>query len=514
MSGAVYEPERVPARPAQDRGNPRAVLLWFLALPFLASLVFVLFFLLGARGGKAAVLAMAALTGVVCFIPVILDQGRAASHRHLMLSLFGLGYLVYMVAPPFTLYAFEDIVEEPGSVSILHVLPGDVLWGQVAALAALVSFLAAYGLPAGRRLGRALPAPRREWSEAATVTVSLGLIGLGWVFFLGNQFGFIPGWLGSGVLGAISGSTIFGLALLAIAYLKDGSRAAFLLLLVIIPPTMFFNFFTGSKTLFLAPLMMVAYAYVVVRRRIRARWLIPGILLIALYYPVAQFHREVILRGNTLGAGDVIGDAGEILSATASYAQSFRFVDYLGDGIRMTSGRLEGLGVLSVIVRDTPDKVPYQGGWTLSYIFLSYVPRLLWPNKPPMTIGHWVTAMYGPGPIPSNTGPTWMGELYFNFGFPGLVLGMALLGIWFRVLHEMFFRPNATIPALLVGAVVIFCTVPSLQGGVLGPINGVTYLATPILLTHFAICMLTRPPRQPRAFPPPDLARGGARGGV
>jgi hypothetical protein len=509
VSDAVLQGGRAPALPARRGGSSRAVLLWLLALPFLAGLVFIVFFALSGGGDKTAVLALAAFTGIFCLVPVILDRARPTTHRHLMLSLFGLGYLVFMVAPVFTLYLFQEIEEVRGGVAVQQVLPPDVVRGQIAALTALLCFLLGYALPLGRAVGRALPSPRRQWSASSTIVVGLGLIGLGWAVYLGNQFGLIPERAGSGVLGAIMGSTIFGIALLNLAYLCLRSRVALLIMVLLIPPTMFFNYFTGSKTMFLAPAAMIGYAWLVVRRRIPVLWILAGTLLIALYYPVAQFQRDVILKGLTLSAADVIGDPGRVLSETSRFASSFDFAEYLGEGIRMTSGRLEGLGVLSVIVRDTPGKVPFQGGWTLGYIALSYVPRALWPGKPVITIGQWITDHYGPGPtIVSNTGPTWMGELYLNFGYPGLAIGMMLLGIYLRILHEMFFRPDATVPALLIGALAIFCTIPTLQGGLLGPINGVIYLATPFLLMHGAICLLTSPPRPPRALAPPGLAQG------
>ena len=47
----------------------------------------------------------------------------------------------------------------------------------------------------------------------------------------------------------------------------------------------------------------------------------------------------------------------------------------------ITAMRLDGLGILSVIVRDAGHRVPYQDGRTLAYIPMSYVPRLLWPES-------------------------------------------------------------------------------------------------------------------------------------
>ncbi len=55
---------------------------------------------------------------------------------------------------------------------------------------------------------------------------------------------------------------------------------------------MAFGFFAGSKTLALAPLAMVAFAHIVLTRRLRRIWLIGGLAAIVILYPIAMFQRQ------------------------------------------------------------------------------------------------------------------------------------------------------------------------------------------------------------------------------
>ena len=68
-----------------------------------------------------------------------------------------------------------------------------------------------------------------------------------------SQFGILPKRVGSGFLGMISNSTYFGIALLMLTYLRHRSREALMMMLLLIPPSMAFNFLTGSKTAFFSP---------------------------------------------------------------------------------------------------------------------------------------------------------------------------------------------------------------------------------------------------------------------
>ena len=121
-----------------------------------------------------------------------------------------------------------------------------------------------------------------------------------------------------------------------------------------------------------------------------------------------------------------------------------RFVD----GFDAASRRLDAIGVVSVIVRDTPSVSPFQNGRTLALIPVAYVPRVLWPGKPVITIGQWVTEAYVPSGhlLESNLGTTWVGEFYLNWGVTMVISGMLILGVMLRFAHEALMRVGATVP--------------------------------------------------------------------
>jgi hypothetical protein len=80
-------------------------------------------------------------------------------------------------------------------------------------------------------------------------------------------------------------------------------------------------------------------------------------------------------------------------------------------------------------------------GETLESIPISLIPRILWPEKPRVMKGAWF-AVYTGGSISEeesnlSVGMEAAGELYWNFGLPGVFVGMVLLGSMFGGLWRM-----------------------------------------------------------------------------
>lgn len=84
----------------------------------------------------------------------------------------------------------------------------------------------------------------------------------------------------------------------------------------------------------------------------------------------------------------------------------------------------------------TPNTVPYQYGQTYSYMFIAFIPRLVWPDKPSANdanrfyqVAYGVTAEEDLDTASYAIGV--LTEGYINFGWPGTIGIMFLLGIFF-----------------------------------------------------------------------------------
>jgi hypothetical protein len=464
---------------SQAPRRPRALSLLPVILPILATIGFILGIAVGVRGDKILNLALAIVSVLVAFVPLAIDQSRRPEDRHLLLSLLAIAYMGVFVVPVFAIYLPAEGLVEPSGMPWTSLDAGDVLKGQLICLVGLVALLIAYALPFGGLIASLFPKPRYDWPLQTTFLVGLLMIQLTAIF------GFLPARVGSGLIGALSMSVWFGLVLLALAWLRHRSYYALFLLAVLVPATMVFFGFGGSKQQFLRPLMFIVLTSWLYHRAISGRWILAGIATVVFIYPAAHFYRQQVQQGRSIPG--MLRDPVRAIDDVGRYVSTYTVGEYTSQGLVLITHRYDGLGRSSAIIKDTPDRVPFQGGWTLALIPIAYVPRLLWPEKPETTIGLWITTTYGSGSqIKSHTGPSWIGEFYLNFGVAGVVGGMFVMGLLLRLLQEAVLR-SATIPAIVAGVVALEVVALSIQGGVIGSVNGVTFRLAPIFLTHLAL---------------------------
>lgn len=493
MSQATYAPS-AGTSPASQRA-----LLQLLVLPVLGFLCFGIAIAAGIPSNRFGLMGLAIVTGILILSVVVVDRALPRGRRNLLLSIFTFAYVVRFVVPVFAFYLGSAGYDPETAISPIPLTPDVVTRGLFAALVGYAMLLAGFTLPFGRMASKAVPLMRREWSVETALGVALVTLLLGWAVIIAGQLGVIPERAGSGVLGTVASGAAFGIGLIALCYQRYRSRAALILLALSIPPTMFFMFFTGSKLLFLMPLMMLTIVHIVVTRELKLWWIAAGLAAMVLFYPIANAYRSFAWGGgiSTLEAIAKPAATLKVIQNVTSMPKG----EYLSAGLLTTAARLDGLGIVSVIVRDAGTRVPYQNGKSLTYIPLSYVPRLLWPGKPIFDNGQWVTSNFGHGPwIRSSTGATWVGELYYNFGWTGIIVGMTLLGVWFRFLQESFLRIDATIPAMLAGIVTILLLAHGLEADLISPTSGLIFRLVPILLAYMVASVFMPPPKRP---PPP-----------
>jgi len=78
---------------------------------------------------------------------------------------------------------------------------------------------------------------------------------------------------------------------------------------------------------------------------------------------------------------------------------------------------------------------------TMDYLAYAFIPRILWSDKPDVTRGAWFTVYLGQAQAEedatTSTGLTAIGELYWNFGWTGVILGIAILGLFLGYLWRL-----------------------------------------------------------------------------
>jgi oligosaccharide repeat unit polymerase len=115
------------------------------------------------------------------------------------------------------------------------------------------------------------------------------------------------------------------------------------------------------------------------------------------------------------------------------------------------SGAYEGVGVgraavtgidapldtVNKIVLAVPERIPYSYGRWICISSLGPVPRVLWPTKQEGE-GDWLQDTFEPTSAGKlvNTVPTWIGELYLDFGQVGVILGTLFMGVFCRWVYR------------------------------------------------------------------------------
>lgn len=311
----------------------------------------------------------------------------------------------------------------PIRFSVQHIYPDELAAGY------LMYLVGSFGLHAGLQFMRPIP-ERGDRSPP----VGSGFLLL-WVLGIAMRFaGPILGSLGA-LRGIVQWGSLAALTGYAIHQGANHRRASFWILFTMGTAAEFaINLRAGSKAFLMFSFLPAALLFA--RQRPLRRWLpVLGIALSVFYLgviaPVVSAARQAsevagenqsdrIVRTYTqgdYGDGDSITD-----QATAFFERSFEPIP-----ASFLYGEVERHG--------------YRYGDTLDYLAYAFVPRLFWPDKPAVSRGAWfyyyIGAARSEDEATTSIAQTASGELYWNFGFPGVVFGMGALGALFGVLWRL-----------------------------------------------------------------------------
>jgi len=152
------------------------------------------------------------------------------------------------------------------------------------------------------------------------------------------------------------------------------------------------------------------------------------------------------------------GRAALMGSLLISKVQAEGVVSTVEDGWGIVAGRSANLDLLADVVRQTGTTVPFWGGETYLSLVGFAVPRFIWPSKPTKTLGQDFGHRYGY----LDSWDTWTSinlpflvEFYANFGEIGVLIGMVIVGLLYRLLDNDLNRAGQPLQVTICSLVLL-----------------------------------------------------------
>ena len=126
------------------------------------------------------------------------------------------------------------------------------------------------------------------------------------------------------------------------------------------------------------------------------------------------------------------------------------------DASRKAHRRINYVGIMSHVVATTGSRVPYWEGETYKNVLWGFVPRFIAPDKPTVGLGQVFGHRYGilhHSDRTTSLNTPQIVEMYANFGVLGVLFGMFLVGLYYRVLYRLLNHRAGGDGIVLVAAV-------------------------------------------------------------
>jgi len=221
------------------------------------------------------------------------------------------------------------------------------------------------------------------------------------------------------------------------------------------------GFALGNFRNVLDPMMVILAVHWMLKRRFPWKIVLTGVLLFGIMQPIKGQYRALVWRGGVAHTSviDRVGLWFTLIRTGWSgiLGGSHGAVENV---TRDSLNRTDFIHMFAHIVDETPRHVPFQHGQTYSYLLVTLVPRLFWPDKPSaQTANDFFGVSYG-FQTEDSLGTTSIGmphllETFINFGVLGVIFVMMLIGMVYAAAERLFNHTEAGEGGVAAYAVVL-----------------------------------------------------------
>jgi hypothetical protein len=193
--------------------------------------------------------------------------------------------------------------------------------------------------------------------------------------------------------------------------------------------------------------LVVAVVYIYERGRVPYKILAIALLGIVFLQPGKGLYREMFwYSGHDAGVGEKLSYW--IDASVTKWSESLSGNSSSGDLARETVARFSLLEQSTNVLQMTPSVVPYQYGHLYSFMFITLIPRAVWPSKPSVNeanqfyqVTYGLTKADNLSHVAIAVGT--LTESYISFGWIGVVFIMFLVGSFVAWLRETLLRVDS-----------------------------------------------------------------------
>lgn len=367
----------------------------------------------------------------LCSVPVLFL--RRLNDRYVLLALFMALYFLFFGALDLKILLFGTDLVQPPRTEFLTSAELAILAGAAALLLGYRPGVA-WGDPGKQQ------APAAEWSPGTLLLVGLAVWLLGTaatiyfqIFIMPSKLGFAAA-KGIASMGPALTFTVMlgqmmqpvGILMLAYGYARYGHLLWTTLILVVVLTQVGVGFVEDIKIQAMMGGVLVIMTRIVVTSRLPKVWIAGMAVFLVIAFPIFQAYRAEVTGERGLDRAQALQQLGKVIDivmasrdkVTEGHQRAESFVE------RASSKRN-----VEILFDHVGKDVPFLNGRSLVAIPLAFVPRLLIPDKEDVSVG----LLFSKQILKSDSGVyisiSHLGELYWNFGWAGVLLGMLALGL-------------------------------------------------------------------------------------
>ena len=336
---------------------------------------------------------------------------------------------------------------------------GYVLASDAAVILGVLALLAAYFLVSALRGRKASTFLDYEWRYTSILAIGVIAWTIGFGEMIAYQLNVSPLHIPKSVMGLPLGiasnirllSPIGGMMLIYLVARGYRPKLVWPLLLIVIGSEFIFGFIGNSKEVsFRIPVLLLVGLYFLdgkVSKKILITMLVVGVPYLLFF----NAYRTITLEHDYQTPAEALAAFSKNIQAVKQQTAGQEGV--VSSSLESFTQRVDGKIYVDIIVAGTDSgRVRRLGAESLWWFFESFIPSFLWPEKPDIVLGqrfnhefHLSESLFTFVPT------TQLGELYWDFGLPGAIIGMAVIGIIISWLSgALLERSTMTVPRFMM----------------------------------------------------------------